>query len=244
MDSEEKARSIAERLQVHYGEVTLVERDPLELLVETILSQNTNDTNRDRAYRSLLDRFGSLTAVREATVADIAAAIQIGGLHHQKASHIKQTLAMIALERGLIAHNLTDRRPNGLAFLADLPLDKALCRLLTYPGVGKKTAGIVLLFAFDRPYFPVDTHIKRIATRVGLIRKKEDPHQRMNFLLPHDPVLMKRLHLQLIRLGREICRARRAECCRCPLRDICAWFSEKESSNSIGVAFSVANMEN
>jgi endonuclease-3 len=93
--------------------------------------------------------------------------------------------------------------------------------LLSFPGVGKKTAGIVMLFSFDKPYFPVDTHIKRVTQRLGLVRSKDDPHIRMNEIIPHDAALMRRLHLQLIRLGRELCHPRKPDCVDCPLRERC-----------------------
>ena len=95
--------------------------------------------------------------------------------------------------------------------------------LLASPGVGKKTAGIVMLFSFGRPYFPVDTHIRRVLTRVGLVEPSGDPHDQANAVLPPDAPLMAALHLQIIRLGREICHPRRPECSRCPIRDECAW---------------------
>ena len=216
MNPDAMIRWIAERLQDHYGEVTRSRSDPLTTLIRTILSQNTNDTNQGRAYASLVARFGSLDKVKEAPVEEIAKAIRIGGLHRQKAVRIKQILERIEQERGSL----------DLSFLADCSLDEAMRWLLASPGVGKKTAGIVLLFSLGKPYFPVDTHIRRVTTRLGLVRKKDDPHQRMNALLPPDPVLMRRLHLQLIRLGRELCHPRRPECPICPLHDGCGRAAE------------------
>jgi len=218
MRPKEKARSIAERLRSHYGEITLTKSDPLEELISTILSQNTNDTNRDRAYASLLSHFRSLDAVMEAPVEEIAAAIRIGGLHYQKARYLKGVLQRIEQERGIL----------DLSFLADLSLDEAMVWLLASPGVGKKTAGIVLLFSFGMPYFPVDTHIRRVLMRLGLVGAKDDPRERMNVLLPPDPALMRRLHLHLIRLGRELCHPRRPECPRCPLRGCCVWHTGQD----------------
>jgi endonuclease-3 len=192
MNPEKATRWITERLHDHYGEVSVTTSDPLEELILTILSQNTNDTNRDRAYASLLSHFKDLDRVRQAPADKIAEAIQVGGLHRQKSSRIKLVLERIIQERGSL----------NLSFLSDLPLDRAMEWLLSSPGVGKKTAGIVMLFSFDKPYFPVDTHIRRVTTRLGLVGEKDDPHQQMNALLPPDPALMRRLHLQLIRLGR------------------------------------------
>ena len=211
MNAKGKIGWIAERLLDRYGEIDITASDPLEELITTILSQNTNDTNRDRAYRSLIDRFGNLTAVKDAPVGEIAEAIRIGGLHNQKSIRIKDVLERIIHERGSL----------DISFLADLPLDEAMNWLLSFSGVGRKTAGIVMLFSFDKPYFPVDTHIKRVTQRLGLIRSKDDPHQRMNALLSPNPTLMQQLHLHLIRLGREICHPRHPDCANCPLLEHC-----------------------
>jgi len=211
MNSKERIDWIAQRLLDRYGEIEFTTSDPLEELITTILSQNTNDTNRDRAYRSLIERFGSLEGVKDAPVAAIAEAIRIGGLHNQKSIRIKNVLERIMKERGDL----------DISFLGGLPLDQAMAWLLSFPGVGKKTAGIVMLFSFDKPYFPVDTHISRVTQRLGLVGPKDDPHRRMNNLIPSDPNLMRRLHLQLIRLGREVCHPRNPECQRCPLSEIC-----------------------
>lgn len=217
MDAENRTAWIANQLLKLYGKVEAVAHNPLETLIGTILSQNTKDSNRDRAYASLVARFGSLAAVNDAPVEEIAQAIRIGGLHRQKASRIKQVLERIMHERGSL----------DLSFLDGLSLYAALTWLLASPGIGNKTAGIVLLFSFDKPYFPVDTHIRRIIRRIGIVAPNEDPHARMNALLPPDPALMRRLHLQMIRLGREICHPRRPECHRCPLSERCAYYAEE-----------------
>ncbi len=224
MNPSKRAVWIAERLIDRYGEPDLVRSQPVESLVLTILSQNTSDTHRDRAYASLLDRFGSLDAVRTAPVDQIADAIRIGGLHRQKSERIRQVLERIHHERGAL----------DLSFLGDLPLDAAMQWLLASPGVGRKTAGIVMLFSFGKPYFPVDTHIRRVLTRVGLVEPGFDPHQRMNDLLPDDPALMGGLHLLTIRLGREICHPRTPDCPRCPLRNDCAYAAERHATHEPG----------
>jgi endonuclease-3 len=212
-----KTEWIASQLSAFYGEITLPKRDPVETLIKTILSQNTNDGNRDRAYQSLLDRFETLPAVKEAPVEEIAEAIRVGGLHQQKARRIKQVLERIKQEQGSL----------DLSFLEGLSLDEAMAWLLASPGVGKKTAGIVVLFSFAKPYFPVDTHIRRVLTRVGLVEAKIDPHDQLNTLLPRDPQFMATVHLHLIRLGREICHPSRPDCSACPLRDDCEWARAK-----------------
>ena len=208
-----KVKWIAERLFARYGAAGLPKSDPVEALVQTILSQNTNDGNRDRAYRSLLDRYESLAAVKDARVEEIAEAIRVGGLHRQKALRIKQVLQRIEQEQGSL----------DLSFLGGLSLDEAMAWLLASPGVGKKTAGILMLFSFGKPYFPIDTHIRRVLSRVGLAEATKDPHDRLNAIVPKDPAFMANLHLHLIRLGREVCHPHRPSCPVCPLRDDCEW---------------------
>lgn len=213
MNSVTKARWIKTRLSARYGEISLQRTDPLETLIKTILSQNTNDGNRDRAYRSLRGRFRSLTAIRDAKAEEIAEAIRVGGLHRQKALRIKQVLQRVEQETGSL----------NLSCLEELSLDEAMAWLLASPGVGKKTAGIVVLFSFGKPYFPVDTHIRRVLTRLGFVEPQEDPHDRTNAMLPKDPQFMATLHLHLIQLGREVCRSRRPDCLHCPLNNGCEW---------------------
>ena len=205
----EQVLEVARRLEAKYGHLRWRARgDPLDVLIKTILSQNTNDTNCDRAYAALRQRFPTWEEVAAAPEEEIASAIQPGGLHRQKARVIKHLLNTILRERG----GLT------LDYLHELSLEEALQELMRFPGVGKKTAGVVLLFSLKKPYFPVDTHIKRIARRLGWL-KGEDPHDKLNGLIPDE--LKYQLHLHLIRHGRETCRARRPRCSECILRDLC-----------------------
>jgi endonuclease-3 len=220
MEPRDTAVWLADRLADHYGAPNVARPDPVESLVLTILSQNTNDANRDRAYASLLERFGTLDAVRGARVDAIGRAIRVGGLHRQKSARIRRILNRIHRERGQL----------DLAFLGEWDLESAVDWLLASPGVGRKTAGIVMLFSFGRPYFPVDTHIRRVLTRVGLIGPKGDPHKQANALLPQDPSMMASLHLLIIRLGREICHPRRPDCPNCPIRAECNWASRNPDS--------------
>jgi len=216
MDATKTVLWAFERMREHYGPVPRVPHPPVENLILTILSQNTNDVNRDRAYGSLMDRFGGMAAVRDAPTEAVSEAIQVGGLHQQKAERIQRVLQRITQERGQL----------DIGFLADSPLDEAMDWLLASPGVGHKTAGIVMLFSFGKPYFPVDTHIRRVFTRLDVIGVREDPHQRMNAILPQDADMMLELHLNTIRLGRELCRPRGPDCRDCPLQDHCSWFKE------------------
>jgi len=209
----ERARRIHERLLNFYGQPTWRHpQPPLDELISTILSQNTNDTNRDRAFAALRQRFATWEAVREADVEAVIAAIRPAGLANQKGPRIQRLLRAITRERGTL----------DLAFLADLPLEAARAWLMRFEGVGPKTAAIVLLFSLGKPAFPVDTHIYRVSGRLGLRPARmsvEAAHRHLEALFP--PEAYYAAHLNLIRLGREICTARHPACPRCPLQDEC-----------------------
>jgi endonuclease III len=227
MDGTLRSRWILKQLVTLYGLPTIDPQDPLHTLVLTILSQNTTDMNRDRAYRSLMERFITLEGIRTAEPGDIASAIQVGGLQHQKALSLQGALRRIADERGAL----------DLSFLRDLPLPDALQWLQSLPGVGPKTAGIVLLFSFGRPYFPADTHVRRVMHRMGLVPERGDPHRLLNTILPDDPSFMQQLHLLTIRLGRDICHPGNPECLRCPLRPKCVWTRTRGSAATNAVMY-------
>jgi len=216
MEDKERLLRIAARLEEHYGPIPWRSHgDPLDVLIRTILSQNTNDLNRDRAYRSLRERFPTYEAMVKAPEGELAEAIRAGGLHRQKARRIQKILREIKRERGAF----------DLGHLKKLSREEALHELLKFEGVGKKTAGIVLTFSLGKPYFPVDTHIGRITRRLRLVKKGEDPHDVMNGLVPDR--LKYQLHLHLIRHGRETCRARRPRCEACLIRDLCPFPEQK-----------------
>ena len=225
MNDAAKIAWIADRLIDQFGAPEVEILDPIENLVLTILSQNTTDVNRDRAFASLMARFETFEQVRLAPLDEIAAAIQVGGLQQQKSRSIRETLEWITNERGSLE----------LEFLNDLSLLDALKWLTALPGVGPKTAGIVLLFSFDRPFFPADTHIRRIMNRMGLVSERGNPHPRLNDLIPADPLLMQQLHLLAIRLGRELCHPRKPECDRCSLRSECLWIRTHGSTREDAV---------
>lgn len=216
MDLSEKAQLVHQRLLHFFGEP--VWRDPLpaiDELVSTILSQNTNDANRDRAFQALRQAFPGWEAVRDAPAAAVIEAIRPAGLANQKGPRIQKVLREITEERGEL----------NLDFLADLPTDEARAWLLRFHGVGPKTAAIVLQFALNKPAFPVDTHIYRVTGRLGLRDLKmtvDQAHDHLGSLLP--PGAYYAAHLNIIRLGREICQARRPFCERCPLTDLCDYF--------------------
>jgi endonuclease-3 len=208
-----RARQVHHRLLDFYGQPTWRNPlPPLDELVSTILSQNTNDLNRDRAFEALRRRFPTWEAVRDADREAVIAAIRPAGLGNQKGPRIQQVLQEITAERGAL----------DLGFLKELPLEEARAWLMKFKGVGPKTAAIVLLFSLGRPAFPVDTHIYRVTGRLGLRPEKmtvEEAHPYLESLFP--PETYYAAHLNLIRLGREVCAARKPACERCPLFRVC-----------------------
>lgn len=190
---------------------------PVDELVSTILSQSTTDLNRDRAFDRLKETFPSWEAVAEAEVTAIQDAIRVAGLAKQKAPSIKGALQFILETQGELT----------LEFLREMPVDEARAWLIQIKGVGIKTASIVLLFSLDMPAFPVDTHVHRTTRRLGVIPPKttaEKAHHLLEAALP--PESYFDAHLNLIRLGREICQARQPKCQTCFLRDRCLYYQE------------------
>jgi endonuclease-3 len=224
MELRQKALWVHQTLIDHYGEP--VWREPLpaiDELVSTILSQNTNDNNRDRAFQALRSKFPTWEAVRDADVDEIIAAIRPAGLANQKGPRIQQVLKEITTQRGGL----------NLDFLKELTVDEATQWLVSFHGVGPKTAAIVLQFALDMPAFPVDTHIYRVSGRLGLRPEKmsaDQAHQHLSALFP--PETYYAAHLNLIRLGRDICKARKPDCERCPLQEHCLYYSLQYSMKS------------
>ncbi len=212
MTAREKVLQIAKRLEQHYGKLSWQSHgDPLDVLILTILSQNTNDQNRDRAYESLKQKFPTYEGIARAPTERVAEAIKVGGLHQQKAKRIQEILQRIQKERGHY----------DLRYLGALSTEEAVQELLKFDGVGKKTTGVVLTFSLNKPYFPVDTHIDRITRRLGLVKKREDPHDVMNELVPDR--LKYQFHLHLIWHGRQTCKARKPFCDRCVIADLCPY---------------------
>lgn len=213
----EKAREIGELLEQEYGRPAPRRRlSPLDELVLTILSQHTSDMNSDRAFAALKERFDSWEAVRDAAVDQIANAIKSGGLARMKAPRIKELLLRLDTERGSL----------DLDFLHDMELEEARSYLLTLGGVGPKTAACVLLFSCGKPAFPVDTHVHRVARRLGLIGPKataDEAHRLLEEMVPPDEVYT--FHVNLITHGRRICKAQRPLCDQCILAPRCDFFA-------------------
>jgi len=188
---------------------------PVGELVSTILSQNTNDINRDVAYESLLNKYPTWEAVRDAPQEQVIQVIKTAGLANQKGPAIQNALRVITAERGKI----------DLDFLKSKTSQEAVDWLLKLRGVGPKTAAIVLLFSLDMPAFPVDTHVFRVTGRLGIRPKKMTANQAHKYLAERFPVeSYYPVHLNLIRLGREICQARKPDCPVCPLKSICLYY--------------------
>ena len=191
---------------------------PVDELVSTILSQNTNDRNRDLAFDNLKAVFPAWEDVRDAPIKKLEESIKIAGLSKQKASTIQNALREITAERGEIE----------LDFLRSKSNQDALNWLMELKGVGPKTAAIVLLFSLEKPAFPVDTHVHRVTGRLGLRPEKMNPDRAHTFLAEQFlPEAYYPVHLNLIRLGREVCKARQPLCQDCPLNDVCSYYDQE-----------------
>ncbi len=192
-----------------------VRGDPIAVLVQTILSQNTSDRNSEPAFRRLMGSFPTWEEMAQAGEEEIARCIQSGGLGKVKARYIKQALTEIR------------RRCGGfdLSFLKEMSVEDARRWLTELPGVGMKTASCVLLFGLRMPALPVDTHVYRVATRLGLIEEGtsvEIAHRELESMVAPEDVY--RFHVLLITHGRRACRARLPLCTRCLLREVCKFY--------------------
>lgn len=218
MNSKAKVRTIHKILLKTYGKPERSQMDAVSELVCTILSQNTNDLNRDRAYAALRAKFPAWEQVRDAPVKQIVAAIRPAGLANQKGPRIQRVLRRIT--------ELNPGQPLNIDFLADLPIDEAKQWLMSLDGVGPKTAAIVLLFSLNRPAFPVDTHVHRVTTRLGLIPEgttAAKAHGLLEALVP--PEWYYAFHLDVIAHGRAVCKAHKPRCEDCPLSTHCDYFA-------------------
>jgi endonuclease III len=187
---------------------------PVDELVLTILSQNTNDVNRDRAFAALRETFPAWEAARDAPTRAVIRAIRPAGLANQKGPRIQAVLKGISKERGSL----------DLRFLRRMTPEQAMAWLMRFKGVGRKTASIVLLFALGMPAFPVDTHIYRLSGRLGLRPERCSLEQAHNLLAgSFPPETYYAAHLNLIRHGREVCHARKPACPECTLRRMCPY---------------------
>jgi endonuclease III len=209
-----RVRAIRDRLRELYGKpVNHPHGHPIAELIRTVLSQHTNDRNRDRAYAALRARFPTWEEVRDAPVAEVEEAIRPGGLGKQKAPRIQQ-----------IIERLGD--PPDLDWTESAPREESMEFLLGLPGVGRKTSACVLIFSWGIPEIPVDVHIHRVGGRLGLIPPDagfDRAHDEM--LAVVDPEDAYELHMNLIRHGREVCRPK-PRCEECGLRRMCPFYRE------------------
>ena len=196
---------------------------PVDELVSTILSQSTSDTNRDKGFYALKERYSNWELVIDAPVEDIRDTIRPAGLANQKAPRIQNALRTVREESGEIS----------LDFLNELSRDEAMDWLVALPGVGPKTASIVLLFAFGRPAFPVDTHVHRLTKRLGLIGPKVSANKAHGLLESMgDADTYYAYHLNLIRHGRQVCIARNPRCAVCFLQEECDYFQNLDDEDT------------
>lgn len=210
MSDMRRVRAIRRRLAEVYGiPVMAPHGHPIAELVLTVLSQSTNDRNRDVAYLRLRDRFPTWEAVRDAPNEEIEAAIRPGGISKVKSVRIQEILRAIG-------------EPLDLDWMQDAPVERSRDYLVALPGVGRKTAACVLLFAFGLREVPVDTHVSRVGGRLGILPAKgpfEKLHDEMLRISPPGSEL--ELHVNLLRHGRRTCHAQRPACARCDLRRMC-----------------------
>ena len=220
VDAELRARALLvyERLLKMHGEIPLVpRREPMHELISTMLSHRTTGRNEDLAYQQMWEKFGSWEAIRDAPTDELAQAIAPANYPGAKAPNIQKTLARISEERGSA----------DIEFLRDLPTEKALQWLVDLPGVGVKTATLVLLFCFHKAVIPVDTHLHRVCGRIGLIGPKvsaETAHAILLQLLPHDAYVLYNFHIAMLKHGQRICVWKHPRCEKCNLRELCNWY--------------------
>ncbi len=218
-----KTMLVYERLVALHGERPLKpRREPMHELISTMLSHRTTQQNEAVAYEEMRRRFGTWEAVRDAPLNELIDAIKVSNFPEVKAPNIQATLSRIIAERG----------EANIEFLRDMPTEEALAWLTSLPGVGIKTATLVLLFCFHKPVMPVDTHVHRVSQRVGLIGPKVNPtaaHPLLLNLLPADPYTLFNFHVALLKHGQKICVWKDPRCEKCPLTDICNWYQENRA---------------
>jgi len=207
-------------LEAMYGRPSLDEHQrlrPLDELIFTILSQNTSDLNRDRAWKSLKDRYPTWEQVVAAPRKRLESVIRVGGLAPTKSARIQEVLRRVKADRGSF----------DLDYLNDLPVEEAESYLRSFKGVGLKTIRCVLLFSCRKPVIPVDTHIFRVGKRLGLFPAKASPekaHEILQEITPPDEVYP--FHVNLITHGRRVCKAQRPLCDACALQSLCPYYAK------------------
>lgn len=211
----QKIKKINQLLVRHYGIPKRNKKlpDPVDMLIGTILSQNTNDKNSYRAFNNLKNKFGNWEEVSRQPASKIEEEIKVAGLGKQKSRSIKNALTSLKKNNGSISLNKLKKMEN----------NDILKQLTAYDGVGVKTASCVLLFSLDRNVCPVDTHVHRTLNRIGIVKQSspDKTFNEINSKLPDG--IAHQFHTNLIRLGREICKAAKPNCTACPLLKICEY---------------------
>lgn len=217
-----KAWTVYQQLLQTYDERPLKpRREPMHELISTMLSHRTTQQNEALAFEQMWQRFGSWQAIRDAPVGELVEAIAPATFPEAKAPNIQKALQQIIDERG---------EPS-IDFLRDLPAEEGLRWLMALPGVGVKTASLVLLFCFSKPLLPVDTHVHRVSQRLGLIGPKVSPtaaHKLLLPLLPAEPHLLFNFHVTMLRHGQQRCVWGQPRCRRCPLQAQCDWYQARQ----------------
>ena len=219
MNLKQNVQIVSDTLEGIYGIYEVqAEENALDCLMLTILSQNTNDVNRDKGFATLKERFPTWEEVREADVEAIGEVIKIAGLHGQKSRTIKDFLTWLKTERGQL----------DLEFICDMETEVARQYLCEHKGIGVKTASVTLAFACGHDVFPVDTHVLRISKRLGFVPSNctaDKAHELMSQIMPKGKAFP--FHMNLIQFGRQICNARKPKCDQCSLTEHCLYFKGK-----------------
>jgi endonuclease-3 len=219
----DRVRALTERLEAVYGVAEWRPHGlPVEELVGCILSQHTSDVNSTRAFAALQERYPTWQDVIDAPLEELADTIRSGGLANQKAARIQEVLRLLQNEEGDVS----------LAALNGMTDGEARGFLTSLPGVGPKTAAIVLCFSLGRPVIPVDTHVFRVSWRLGLVEKRigeARAHDALQALAPPD--IVYRFHMALIRHGRAVCKAPLPRCAECVVRDLCRYYETEVKSS-------------
>lgn len=221
MELKEKTKIIDEILEQQFGKPVLKNpQNPLDNLILTILSQNTNDKNRDHAYTRLREKFPAWEDVMNADVHEIETAIKPGGLGRQKSQNIKNVLVWIKESFGEL----------NVDFLCEMDADESIKLFCSQKGIGIKTMAVVLCFSCGIDIFPVDTHVHRICRRLGLVPDNASAEKTFYIMKEFVPKGKSySLHLNFLKLGRTICFARKPRCEDCSLRPYCTYFQDSIS---------------